>query len=102
SSDLEVHRDAGTHGASADDCDGFDRAQFNVIGNVGDVAGGAFGEEHVAEGLRLLTVDQLFEGAALGVDPLIKICLGRGFDQVESSGRCHNTPAAGFQTLPKG
>src|SRR5699024_1589484 len=98
----EVHRNTGTHGASTDDCDGLDRAQFNVIRDVGDVAGGAFGEEHMAECLRLLTVDQLFKGAALGVDPLIKVCLGRGFDQIESSERCHDSPAAGFEALPKG
>jgi hypothetical protein len=45
----EVHGDAATHGAGADDGHGLDVALGRVVGHVRNLAGGALGQEQVAQ-----------------------------------------------------
>ena len=62
----EVHRDAATHRAAADDRRGLDREGGGVLRDIGNLRDLAFGEERMALRLRLVRGDEPQERLALG------------------------------------
>ena len=68
----EVHRDAAAHRAGAEDAAGLDVDDRCVLGDVGDLVGGALGEEGIALGGGLRAGHQLHEEATLDLDALVE------------------------------
>ena len=73
----EVHRDAATHRARADDADLLDRAQRRALGDVIDLGGLALGEEQVALSGGLGAAHQLHELGAFELDTFLERRTGR-------------------------
>jgi hypothetical protein len=68
----EIHGDATAHGAGADDGRAADRSRRRFLGDVGDLGGGALGEEGVAQRARLGRAQEGEEEVALRAQPLLE------------------------------
>ena len=85
----KVHRDAATHGASADDGNARDLACRRILGHVGDLRRRTLGEKCMAQRPRLRRLHQLREKLALELEAFFeRYCHGSGnrIDALEWSG----------------
>ncbi len=79
----EVHRDTATHRPSPDNADLVNRNLRRVLGNIGNLAGGALGEEVVALRRGLVAVHQLVEALALDPKGLVERLRHRVLDAAD-------------------
>ena len=84
----EVHGNAATHGASADDSDGLDVALRRVLRHVWNFGSGALGHENVAQGAAFRREHQGSEDLALKGHAVVEFFLGCRFDGVHTLARC--------------
>ncbi|MCY1225708.1 hypothetical protein D9M72_379120 [compost metagenome] len=85
------HRDAGAHGAAADDADGTDRTR-RAGARLGDLAHPALGKKGVDQPLALRAVDALQEALALDTQAFFERQLDRGLHRIGDPGRCDLSP----------
>ena len=79
----EVHGDAATHRPRAEHAARLDVEDRRVLGDVGDLVGGALGEERVALGGRLRPGDELDEQLLLDLQALVERQVGGGLDALD-------------------
>ncbi len=82
-------RDARSHQSSADDADGFNSARGDCLQTL-DLAGGAFGEEDMAQSSRLLAIAKFDEGATF---------FGKSFRQRSSCSKADEADGFDRRTL---
>ena len=79
------HRDAGPHGARADDAHRSHRSERRVGRHVGYLGRFAFREKHVDARLRLFRSEQFDEELAFALQSLLKRKSGRSLDRIDAA-----------------
>ena len=82
----EVHRNAATHGASANNGDRVDCAQRGVRWHIGNLGGRALRQEQMAQTAALSSPHQVDEDVALDSHTCVKLLFGGGFHSVDALG----------------